>query len=112
VIGRSMTFTAQAGRGGELAALLRRVAESLRGFPGCEVYLITQEAAEPDRVGVFEVWQDEESAQAALTAAPQGGDDGGSGAPKPAEVMALLAQAPERVDLTVVGGMGLRPTAG
>jgi len=107
MISRLMSCTAQPGRGGELAELMHRVARALRGFPGCELYVITRETAAPDRVYVFEVWQDDESAQAALASAPDG-----SGTPSPAEVMALLAAPPERVDLDVIGGVGLPPAAG
>ena len=107
MISRLMSFTAHPGRGGELAELMRRVAESLRGFPGCELYVITREAEAPDRVRVFEVWQDEESAAAALSASP-----GTVEVPSPADVMALLTGPPERIDLDVIGGVGLPPTTG
>ena len=103
MIARSMSFTARPGGGAELAALLHRVAESLQGFPGCAVYLVSREREQPDRVQVFEVWQDEASAQAALTASPADGAD----TPSPGEVMALLAAPPERVELDVLGGVGL-----
>ena len=68
MIGRSMAFLAKPQHGTQLAELLHRVAESLREAAGCELYVVTRDAAEPDRVFVFEVWDDEESAQAALTA--------------------------------------------
>ncbi|MEV7617642.1 antibiotic biosynthesis monooxygenase family protein [Streptomyces sp. NPDC089799] len=101
MIGRLMTMTAHAGRGGELAAVLLGVAERLHGFPGCEIYLISQDTADPDTVHVTEVWQDDASAQAALTAlSPADG-------PAPADVLALLSTAPRRTDLTVLGGVGL-----
>lgn len=100
-----MTMTAQPGRGAELAELLLRVAEGLRGFPGCEVYAIARDAQDPDSVRVIEVWQDEASAQAALNAIPADG-------PKPAQVMALLAGPPERADLDVLGGAGLPASDG
>ncbi|MEV6795340.1 antibiotic biosynthesis monooxygenase family protein [Streptomyces sp. NPDC051320] len=94
-------MTAHPGRGGELAAVLLRVAKGLHGFPGCETYLISQEAADPDTVHVIEVWRDEACAQAALAApSPAGG-------PAPAEVLALLASPPHRTDLAVLGGVGL-----
>ncbi|WP_327317082.1 putative quinol monooxygenase [Streptomyces sp. NBC_01235] len=101
MIGRLMTMTAHAGKGGELAAVLLRVAETLHGFPGCEIYLISQDAADPDTVHVTEVWRDEASAQAALAAPPRA--DG----PDPADVLALLSSPPHRTDLTVLGGVGL-----
>ncbi|MFI9599883.1 putative quinol monooxygenase [Streptomyces sp. NPDC052043] len=104
MIGRLMTMTAHPGRGGELAAVLLRVAETLHGCPGCEIYLISQNAADPDTVHVTEVWLDEASAQTAL-AAPSRADG-----PDPANVLALLSSPPHRTDLTVLGGVGL-PTA-
>lgn len=101
MIGRLMTMTARPGRGDELAALLLEVAESLHGFPGCEVYLIGQDAADRDKVHVTEVWQDEAAAQQALSSPPA--DD----VPRPADVLALLAAPPERTDFTVLGGVGV-----
>ncbi|MFJ8196970.1 putative quinol monooxygenase [Streptomyces sp. NPDC096152] len=64
-----MTTTAHPGRGGELAAVLLTVAERLRGFPGCEIYLISQDGTDPDTVHVAEAWQDDAGAQAALASA-------------------------------------------
>ncbi|GIE88992.1 putative quinol monooxygenase [Actinoplanes regularis] len=101
MIGRLMTMTAHPGRGGELTDLLLRVAERLHGFPGCEIYLISQAATDPDTVHVTEVWRDDASAQAALAAPPP------PDAPTPAEVLALVSAPPDRVDLTVLGGVGL-----
>jgi quinol monooxygenase YgiN len=100
MIGRLMTMTARPGRGDELAALMLKAAGSLSGFPGCQVYLISQDATDRDKVHVTEVWQDEAAAQAALTAEPTGD------APSPADALALMAGPPERTDLTVLGGVG------
>jgi quinol monooxygenase YgiN len=105
MIGRLMTTTAHPGKGGELATVLLSVAQRLRGFPGCEIYLISQDATDPDTVHVTEVWRDDASAQAALAAPPPA--DG----PTPADVLALMATPPRRTDLTVLGGVGL-PTDG
>jgi len=99
--GRLMTMTAHPGRGDDLAAVLLRVATGLRGFPGCEVYLIAQDETDPDTVRVTEVWQDEASAQAALSAPVP------DGAPTPGDVLTLLAAPPQRIDLRVLGGVGL-----
>lgn len=100
-----MTLTAHPGRGGELAAVLLGVADGLRGFPGCGIYLISQDAADPDTVHVTEVWRDEASARAALDAPSR------AGGPDPADVLALLSSPPQRTDLAVLGGVGL-PTIG
>lgn len=53
MIGRLMTMTAHPGRGDELATVLLRVAERLRGFPGSDIYLISQDGADPDTVHVM-----------------------------------------------------------
>jgi quinol monooxygenase YgiN len=74
MIGRLMKMTAQPGRGPELADLLLRVTESLRDFPGCKFYAIAQDTKDPDTVRVIEAWQDEESAQQALTSSPTNSD--------------------------------------
>jgi quinol monooxygenase YgiN len=103
MIGRLMKMTAQPGRGPELADLLLRVTETLRDLPGCKIYAIAQDAKDPDTVRVIEAWQDEESAQQALTSS----SSANSNAPKPADVIALLAGPPERVDLDLRGGVGL-----
>ncbi|MFJ8113388.1 hypothetical protein [Streptomyces sp. NPDC096132] len=42
-----MTMTAHSGKSGELAGVLLRVAERLRGFPGCEIYLISHAGRRP-----------------------------------------------------------------
>lgn len=79
-----MTMTAHPGRGGELATVLLTVAERLRGFPGCDIYLISQDTADPDTVHVTEVWQDDAGAQAAL-AAPPPADGPARRRPRPAD---------------------------
>lgn len=94
-------MTALPGRGGELAAALLAVAERLRGFPGCEIYVISQDVADPDTVHVTEVWQDDAGAQAALAAPPP------AEGPTPADVLALLSSRPHRTDLAVLGGVGV-----
>ncbi|MEV0430879.1 antibiotic biosynthesis monooxygenase family protein [Micromonospora sp. NPDC050495] len=104
-IGRLMTMRAQPGRGSELADALLRVAEGLRGFPGCELYLVSQDRSASDTVRVTEVWADEAAAQAAL-AAPAADPT----APSVADVLALLAGPPERVDVVPLGGVGAADT--
>jgi quinol monooxygenase YgiN len=101
-VGRLMTMRAQPGRGDELAALLLRVANGLSGTSGCDVYLINQDRADPDRVVVMEVWADEESVAAALASA--------AGGPEINQVLALMAEPPQRTDLVTLGGVGVAPT--
>ncbi|HEX6500472.1 MAG TPA: antibiotic biosynthesis monooxygenase [Micromonosporaceae bacterium] len=99
-VGRLMTMTAQPGLGDRLAATMLRVADGLRGFPGCEVYLVGRDRADPDTVYVWEVWADEAASAAALRAAA--GQDG-----SPADVLGMLAAPPRRVDVDPLGGVGL-----
>lgn len=100
-IGRLMTMRAQPGRGPDLADALVRVAEGLRGFPGCELYLVSRDRSAPDTVRVTEVWADEAAAQAAL-AAPATDPT----VPDVADVLAMLAGPPERVDVVPLGPVG------
>lgn len=87
------------GKGSVLAGALLRVAEGLRGSPGCELYVVNLTADEPDVVWVTEIWVDEESSDRALS-----GDLGEVGI---GQVVELLAGPPELVELTPLGGPGL-----
>ncbi|WP_200214217.1 putative quinol monooxygenase [Micromonospora coerulea] len=100
--GRLMTMKAQPGRGDELAAAMLSVAAGLRDFPGCEVYLISQDRVDPDTIHIVEVWADEASARSALDAARTATAPVGI-----ADVLAMLTEKPHRVDLVPLGGVGL-----
>ena len=50
-VGRYVKFTAQPGRGDELAELLLGAADSLRDTAGCELYLINRARTSPTRSG-------------------------------------------------------------
>ncbi|WP_345627194.1 putative quinol monooxygenase [Rugosimonospora acidiphila] len=102
-VGRLMTMRARPGRGGELAGVLVEVAGGLRGFPGCEVYLISQDRADADVVYVVEVWSDEAAVAAALSAAGASPE----GKARMTEVLAMVDGAPSRVDFVPLGGVGL-----
>ena len=65
-VGRYVKFTAQPGRGDELAQLLLRAAESLIGTPGCELYLVNRSSSDPDQIWVTELWLDQASLDASL----------------------------------------------
>ncbi|WP_051901030.1 antibiotic biosynthesis monooxygenase family protein [Streptomyces aureus] len=65
-----MTTTAHPGKGAELATVMLSIAQRLRRSPGCEIYLISQDASDSDTVRVTEVWRGEASAQAALATPP------------------------------------------
>ena len=100
-VGRYVKFTAQPGRGDELATLLLRAADSLRDVAGCELYVINRAEADPDVVWVTELWLDQESLDASLEQLQTE-----AGRAQIAEVSALLAGAPERIDLEPLGGVG------
>ena len=100
-VGRYVKFTAQPGRGDELAELLLRAAESLREVAGCEMYVINRSVSEPDTVWVTELWLSQEALDASLEQLQTE-----AGQAQIAEVTALLTGAPERIDLEPLGGVG------
>lgn len=102
-VGRLMTMAARPGLGERLAAALLDVATNLRGFAGCEVYLVSRDRADPDTVYVWEVWADEAASAAALNAAASAP----AGSPSITDVLGMLAGPPRRVDLDMLGGVGL-----
>lgn len=103
-VGRYVKFTAQPGRGDELADLLLRAAESVRDTPGCELYVINRAAHNADEIWVTELWLDQASADASLEQLKT--DEGQA---QIAEIMALLAEPPNRIDLVPLGGVGYLP---
>lgn len=92
-------MVARPGQGGALAETLLRVAEALRGTPGCELYVVNDSPDEDDTVWVTEVWADEAASDRALS-----GELGEVGI---GDVLELLAGPPELVDLRPLGGPGL-----
>jgi quinol monooxygenase YgiN/quercetin dioxygenase-like cupin family protein len=105
-VGRYVKFTAQPGRGEELAAELLEAAEAVRDAPGCELYVINRSAGDPDQVWVTELWLDQESLDASLEQLRTE-----EGKARIGKVMALLDpdQRPERIDLEPLGGVGYLP---
>jgi len=103
-VGRYVKFTAQAGRGDQLADLLQRAAESLREVNGCELYVINRSRTERDVVWVTELWLNQEALDASLEQLNT--DDGKA---QIAEVMALLDGPPELTELEPLGGVGYLP---
>ena len=92
-------MTAVEGQRDTLAANLLRVAELMRGAPGCLLYVVSTSAAEPHDVLVTEIWRDESSHGASLSM---------PGVRKLIEeTMPLLADAPEGTRFTPLGGKGL-----
>lgn len=100
-VGRYVKFTAQPGRGDELATLLLAAADSLRDVAGCELYVINRSASEPDVVWVTELWLDQAALDASLEQLQTE-----AGQAQIAQVTALLAGPPERIDLEPLGGVG------
>lgn len=102
-VGRYVKFTAQPGRGDELAQLLLRAADSLRDTAGCELYVISRAQGEPDQIWVTELWLSQDALDASLE---QLRSDGGTA--QLTQVMALLDpnNPPERVELEPLGGVG------
>lgn len=100
-VGRYVKFTAQAGRGDEVAQLLLRAADSLRDAAGCELYVINRSPSEPDVVWVTELWLSQEALDASLEQLRTE-----EGRAQVAEVGALLAGPPELTDLEPLGGVG------
>lgn len=98
-IGRYVRMVSQPGKGTILANTLLRVAEGLRGAPGCELYVVNLSADEPDTVWVTEIWTDVAASDRALS-----GDLGEIGI---GQVVELLAGPPELVELSPLGGPGL-----
>src|ERR1700727_2587179 len=99
-----MKFTAQPGRGDELAELLLRAADSLRDTPGCELYVINRSPTEPDVVWVTELWLSQDALEASLEHLRAGDAQA-----QVAELQALLAAPPERIDVEPRGGRGPLP---
>ena len=90
------TFTAHQGKRDELAGLLREASEPM---PGCLSYVVYQLPGEPDKVGVFEVWESAEAHRASLQL---------ESVRKLIErARPLIAGPPESVEIEPLGGVGL-----
>src|SRR5689334_5443897 len=57
----------QAGQRDALVAVLLDAAAALQQVLGCQLYLVSAEAGEPDTVWVTEVWSSQQEQQASLT---------------------------------------------
>jgi quinol monooxygenase YgiN/mannose-6-phosphate isomerase-like protein (cupin superfamily) len=98
---RYVKLTAHEGQGDALAQLMLQVAESLSGFPGCELYVINRSPSEPDVVWVTELWLSQKAIDTSLQMLQS--EDGKA---RGEQVMALLEGPPERIDLEPLGGVG------
>ena len=104
-VARYVKFTAQPGHGDQLAKLLLAAADALRDTPGCELYVINRSTANSDDIWVTELWLDQKTLDASLEQLRSTEE----GQARIAEVTALLAQPPETIDLTPLGGVGYLP---
>ncbi len=93
-------LTTQPGQRNALVDVLLQAADLLKDAAGCELYVINTSQTEDDAVWVMELWSDADAHAASLTC-----DDVRRLIGK---AMPLLAGRPERIDLTPVGGVGLR----
>jgi quinol monooxygenase YgiN len=98
--GMQVRFTAHPGKGHEFVALLREGALDLEDFEACLLYLVSQEADNPDSVWVSEVWVDNESHAASL--------ENPHVRATIERALPLLEGPPEALHLLPAGGKGLR----
>jgi quinol monooxygenase YgiN len=96
-VARYAKATAKPGRGGELAARLLDAAEGLRDDPGCELYLVSRQADDPDVVWVTESWRSEADLDASIERI--------RGSDEVAATVALTANW-EMIELDLLGGKG------
>jgi quinol monooxygenase YgiN len=97
--GMHVCFTAQPGRGDELAGLLLEAADGLRADADCLFYIVSRSPDDPDTVLVTEAWTSREAQNASL-------EDEQTRA-LIARAMPLMAGRPEATHLRPLGGKGL-----
>jgi quinol monooxygenase YgiN len=100
-VARYAKVTAKPGKGKELAEILLGAAGDLSDDPGCELYLVSQQADDADRLWVTELWRDQAALDASLEDV-QGSDDA-------TRAMALVDDW-QLIELDLLGGKG--PAAG
>jgi quinol monooxygenase YgiN len=76
---------------------LLAAAAELEDAPGCELYLVSRQAGEPDVVWVTELWRSQEDLERVLAQI--------RGSERVAAMMALVAGA-EMIELEPLGGKG------
>lgn len=94
-VARYAKVTAKPGSGDELAAILLRAADDLTGDPGCELYLVSREAGQPDRIWVTELWRSQADLDASVENV-RGSDDA-------ARAMTLVDDW-QMIELDLLGG--------
>ena len=93
---RFATFHASPGHGEKLAERLLHAASLVAELPGCELWLVHRDQANPDTIRVSEIWASQEQCDAALDL-PGVRENAG-------RVMELLSGAPVVVDCEPLGG--------
>ncbi len=88
---------AHQGQGGALAEHLLTAAEGLASDPGCVLYLINREKADPDILWVTEVWRSQADLDASLARI--------AGSEQVAAAMALVRDW-QMIELEPLGGKG------
>lgn len=93
---RFAAFHALPGHGEELAGHLLHAATLVAELPGCEMWLVHRDQADPDTIRVSETWASQEQCDASLTL-PEVREN-------VQRVMALLSGAPDIVACEPLGG--------
>jgi quinol monooxygenase YgiN len=94
-------LTATTGNGDRLAAILLEAAALVSTAKGCQLYLVSKDAATPEAVWVTEVWDSQEDHDQSLHV------DGVK--ELIGQAMPLLAGKPEKGQvLTILGGAGIK----
>lgn len=92
-------FKTKPGKGSEMVAILLQAAEGVKAAKGCHLYIVCQDAANPDIIWVFETWDSKEDHDNSLKL---------PGTPEMiAKAMPLIDGKPEGTPLIVAGGLGL-----
>jgi quinol monooxygenase YgiN len=99
VYGLQGRFTAQPGKGDELAAILLEAAGSMSALDDCLLYVIGRVPDAPDAVLVYEAWTSQEAHDASLDV--EGAQE------MIARARPLIAGMSDRVEFKPVGGKGV-----
>jgi quinol monooxygenase YgiN len=97
--GMHVRFTAQAGRGDELAAILLEAAAGTKGDDDCLLYVVSRSPADPDTIFVTEAWTSREAHDRSLENEDARALIG--------RAMPLMAKPPDADSLVPLGGKGL-----
>ncbi len=96
-IARYGKAVAREGGSERLAEILLAAADELGGDPGCELYLISRQAGEPNVIWVTELWRSQADLDASLERI--------RGNPDVAEAMSLVEDW-QMIELELLGGKG------